>query len=158
MYKFIFFTLLIILSNCKLNPVNKSHGVSFLDQKTNKLIINNTNLNDTRKILGPPSTTGIFDNTIWIYIENVRSRGKLLHFGRNVTTANNVLVLKFNNYGILKEKNFFDKDQLNEIKFSDETTESISREGSFIYNFLTSLRHKINEPAKKKLKKKRKKN
>ena len=69
-----------------------------------------------------------------------------------------MLVLKFNNYGILKEKNFFDKDQLNEIKFSGETTESISREGSFIYNFLTSLRHKINEPSKKKLKKKRKKN
>ena len=153
MYKIIFLVLLIILSNCNLNPVNKSHGVSFLDKKINKLIINNTNLNDAKAILGPPSTTGIFDNTIWIYIERVRTRGKLLKLGKNITIVNNVLVLKFDKYGILKEKNFFGKEKLNKIKFNDETTQSISREGSFIYNFLTSLRHKIDAPTKKKLKK-----
>ena len=150
MHKFIFFTFLIILSNCKLNPVNKSHGVSFLDQKTSKLIINNTNLNDTRKILGPPSTTGIFDNTIWIYIENVRTRGKLLHFGRNVTTANNVLVLKFNNYGILVSKDFYDKTKMNKINFTEAQTVPITKEKSFVYSFLSSVRQKINNPTKDK--------
>ena len=156
MNKVIFFVFLIILSNCKLNPVNKSHGVSFLENKTNKIIINNTNLNDARVILGPPSTIGAFDNTIWIYIERVRSRRNILNLGKNITIVNNVLVLKFDNYGILKEKEFFDIKKINKIKFVEKTTESLSREGSFIYNFLSSIRHKINEPAKKKLRKKTK--
>ena len=150
MYRVIFFIFLIILSNCKLNPVDKTHGVAFLNKKADKLTINHTNLNDARKILGPPSTTGTFDNTIWIYIERVKSKGKLLDLGKNITKINNVLVLKFDDYGILKKKDFFDNQKLSNMEFNKKTTESISREGSFIYNFLTSLRHKINEPVKKK--------
>jgi len=155
MNRFIFLIFLITLSSCKLNPVDNTHGVAFLDKKSNKLILHNTNINDARKILGPPSTIGTFDNTVWIYIERVKTRGKLLDLGRNVTKTNNVLILRFDNYGILKNKEFFDKEKLNDLKFSEVTTESISREGSFIYNFLTSLRHKINEPTKRALRKKR---
>ena len=127
MYRVIFFIFLIILSNCKLNPVDKTHGVAFLNKKADKLIVNNTNLNDARKILGPPSTTGTFDDTIWIYIERVKSKGQLLDLGRNVTKISNVLVLKFDDYGILKKKDFFDKQKLSSMKFNEKTTESNSR-------------------------------
>jgi len=135
------------LSNCNQNPVIKTHGIPFLDIKQKKLIIKTTNKNDVRKILGPPSTVAIFDNSIWIYIERTRTRGKLLKFGQNVTSKNNVLALEFNEYGILIKKDFYDKNQINKINFVKNTTDIVTREKNFIYSFLSSLRQKINKPV-----------
>ena len=75
------------------------------------------NKNDVRSLLGAPSTVGVFDDTVWIYIERTKTRGKLLSFGKNVTLKNNVLVLKFNSRGLLYEKKFYDKKNIQEIDF-----------------------------------------
>ena len=149
MHKFIFFIIFILLSNCNTDPVIKTHGVSFLDKKMTKLTINEDNKNDVKKVLGHPSTKATFDNSIWIYIERTRSRGKLLYFGRNITTKNNVLALEFNEYGVLVKKNFYDKNKINQIEFEERTTETVDREKSFVYSFLSSLRQKINKPLNK---------
>jgi outer membrane protein assembly factor BamE (lipoprotein component of BamABCDE complex) len=149
MHKFIIVVILLLLSNCKQNPVINTHGVAFLDKKHEKLIIDKTNKNDVKKALGHPSTVGTFDNSIWIYIERTRTKGKLLKFGRNVTEKNNVLALEFNEYGILLKKNFYNKKQINQINFTKDTTETITREKNFVYSFLSSLRQKINEPSVK---------
>jgi outer membrane protein assembly factor BamE (lipoprotein component of BamABCDE complex) len=140
----------LLLSNCNRNPVINTHGVPFLDIKQKNLIIQETNKNDVKKVLGHPSTVAIFDNSIWIYIERTRTRGKLLKFGQNITSKNNVLALEFNEYGILIRKNFYNKSQINKINFTKDTTATVSRESKFIYNFLSSLRQKINKPAHKK--------
>ncbi len=150
MHKLIFIIVLLLLSNCQGNSVNKTHGVPFLENKQKALIVNETNKNDVKRIMGPPSTTATFDNSIWIYIERTRSRGKLLKFGRNITSKNNVLALEFNNYGVLVKKNFYDKSKMNKIKFAANITEPITREKSFFYSFLSSVRQKINNPTKKK--------
>ncbi len=138
------------MSNCNQNPVIKTHGIPFLDIKQKKLIIKTTNKNDVRKILGPPSTVAIFDNSIWIYIERTRARGKMLKFGQNVTSKNNVLALEFNEYGILIKKDFYNKKQINKINFTKNTTDTITREKNFVYSFLSSLRQKINKPVNRK--------
>ena len=140
----------LLLSNCQRNPVINTHGVPFLDIKQKNLIIKKTNKNDVKKILGHPSTVGIFDNSIWIYIERTRTRGKLLKFGQNITSKNNVLALEFNEYGILIKKDFYNKNQINKINFTKNTTDTITREKNFIYSFLSSLRQKINKPATRK--------
>ena len=150
MHKIIIIAILLLLSNCQRNPVINTHGVPFLDIKQKNLIIKKTNKNDVKKILGHPSTVGIFDNSIWIYIERTRTRGKLLKFGQNVTSKNNVLALEFNEYGILVKKNFYNKNHINKINFSKNTTDTISREKNFIYSFLSSLRQKINKPVNRK--------
>ena len=150
MHKIIIILIFLLLSNCQRNPVINTHGVPFLDIKQKNLIIKKTNKNDVKKILGHPSTVGIFDNSIWIYIERTRTRGKLLKFGQNVTSKNNVLALKFNEYGILIKKDFYNKNQINKINFTKNTTDTITREKNFIYSFLSSLRQKINKPASKK--------
>ena len=150
MHKLTFIIVLLLLSNCQGNPVNKTHGVPFLENKQKALIVNETNKNDVKRIMGPPSTTATFDNSIWIYIERTRSRGKLLKFGRNITSKNNVLSLEFNNYGVLVAKDFYDKSKMNKIKFAENITEPITREKSFVYSFLSSVRQKINNPTKKK--------
>ena len=75
MKKLFFVLLLLFISNCSINKVEKTHGVPFLNEKQMKLIINKSNKNDIISLLGPPSTKGSFDNDIWIYIE----RQKIWH-------------------------------------------------------------------------------
>ena len=150
MHKIITIIIFLLLSNCQRNPVINTHGVPFLDKKQKILIVDKTNKNDVRKFLGQPSTVATFDSSIWIYIERTITRGKLLSFGRNVTKKNNVLALEFNEYGILTKKDFYNINQINKINFTQDTTETITREKKFVYSFLSSLRQKINQPVKKK--------
>ena len=142
--------LLLLLSNCQRNPVIKTHGVPFLDKKQRNLTIEKSNKNDVKEALGHPSTVATFDNSIWIYIERTRTRGKLLKFGQNITNKSNVLALEFNEYGILSKKNFYNIKQINEINFTEDTTETITRKKNFVYSFLSSLRQKINKPVERK--------
>ena len=150
MHKIIIIIIFLLLSNCQRNPVINTHGVPFLDIKQKNLIIKKTNKNDVKKILGQPSTVAFFNNSIWIYIERTRTRGKLLKFGQNVTSKNNVLALEFNEYGILIKKDFYNKNQINKVNFTKNTTDTVTREKNFIYSFLSSLRQKINKPVNKK--------
>ena len=150
MHKIVIIVILLLLSNCQRNPVINTHGVVFLDKKQKNLIIDKTNKNDVKKFLGHPSTVSTFDNSIWIYIERTITRGKLLKFGQNITYKNNVLALEFNEYGILTKKDFYNKSQINKINFIKDTTETITREKSFVYSFLSSLRQKINKPMERK--------
>ena len=150
MHRIIIILILLLLSNCQRNPVINTHGVVFLDKKQKNIIINKSNKNDVKKVLGHPSTIGTFDNSIWIYIERTRTKGKMLELGRNVINKNNVLALEFNEYWILTKKDFYDKAKINKINFTKYTTKTISREKSFVYSFLSSLRQKINAPAKSK--------
>ena len=149
MHKIIIIVILLLLSNCQRNPIIDTHGVAFLDKKQKQLIIDKTNKNDVKKALGHPSTIGTFDNSIWIYIERTRTRGKLLKIGQNITNKNNVLALEFNEYGILTKKDFYNKNQINKIIFTKDTTETITREKNFVYSFLSSLRQKINKPVQR---------
>ena len=150
MHKIIIILIFLLLSNCQRNPVINTHGVPFLDIKQKNLIIKKANKNDVKKILGHPSTVGIFDNSIWIYIERSRTRGKLLKFGQNVTAKNNVLALQFDEYGILIKKDFYNKNQIKRINFTKSTTDTVTREKNFIYSFLSSLSQKINQPVTRK--------
>ncbi len=121
-----------------------------MNVKQKNLIVKKTNKNDVKKILGHPSTIAVFDNSIWIYIERTKTKGKLLKFGQDVTSKNNVLALEFNEYGILIKKDFYNKNQINKIDFAKTTTDSITREKNLIYSFLSSLRQKINKPVNRK--------
>jgi|TARA_B100000586_G_scaffold31997_1_gene20534 outer membrane protein assembly factor BamE (lipoprotein component of BamABCDE complex) len=150
MHKITFILIFLLLSNCRQNPVINTHGVPFLDIKQKNLIVKKTNKNDVKKILGHPSTIAVFDNSIWIYIERTRTKGKLLKFGQNITSKNNVLALEFDEYGILIKKNFYNKNQINNINFAKITTDTIERDKKFIYSFLSSLRQKINKPVNRK--------
>ena len=140
---FVIIAVLLLLTNCQKSQLVKTHGMSFLEKRQKNLIINQTNKNDALKTLGSPSTKGTFENTVWIYIENAHSRGKILKLGQSVLIRNNVLVLKFNNRGILQKKEFYDKSKMNKLKISSDTTEKLNRESDFIYSFMSSIRNKM---------------
>ena len=135
-----------IVSNCSFNPVVKHHGVPFLEKKQSELIVNKSNKNDIRKILGNPSTTSKFDTDVWIYIERKQTQSKLKNLGRMKIFKNDVLVLEIDNYGILKKKDFYNKEDMKEIKIVEDTTEAGFKKNSFIYAFMSSMRQKINDP------------
>ena len=122
------------------------HGVPFLEKKQSSLIINKTNKNDIKKILGNPSTTSKFDNDIWIYIERRQTQSALKNLGKMKINQNNVLVLELNDYGILTKKNFYNKDDMNKLKIAKSTTEAGFKRNSFIYDFMSSMRQKVNDP------------
>jgi len=153
MNKKIFFILLIFISNCSLNKVVKHHGVHFLEKKQEKLILNSTNKNDILSKLGPPSTESTFDNDVWIYIERKETKSSMATLGRKKLILNNVLILEINDMGILVEKKFLNKENMNKIKFTKSQTGVIASKESFVYEFLSSLRQKINDPlGQKKIK------
>ena len=136
----------LVVTNCSFKKVVKHHGVPFLEKKQKQLIINKTTSNDVRKILGTPSTRSKFDNDVWIYIERKQTQSRLRNLGQMKIFKNNVLVLEIDNYGILKKKEFYNLDDMKKIKIAEETTEANFSRNSFIYEFMSSMRQKINDP------------
>ncbi len=147
--KIILLFILLINTNCSINKVVKHHGVHFLEKKQNKLKISQTNKNDARQLLGPPSTTNSFDNDIWIYIERKTTVSQIRTLGRKKLLVNNVLLLEFDNRGLLVKKDFYDKEQMNKIKITKNETTVLNRKDTFINSILTSLKRKINDPLGK---------
>ena len=152
MYKFFIITIFFLITNCNLNKVVKHHGIQFLETKQEKLSINKTNKNDIQKILGPPSTKSTFNNDVWIYIERKTSKSSLFTLGKKKMVKNNVLVLEIDNKGLLVKKDFFDINDMNEFNFSEGTTEKTHSKRSFVYDFLSSVRQKMNDPLGKRKK------
>ena len=144
-----------IVSNCSLKPVVKHHGVPLLEKKQLELTVNKSNKNDIKKILGNPSTKSKFDNDIWIYIERKQTQSKLKNLGRMKIFKNDVLVLEIDSYGILKKKEFYNQEDMENIKIVEATTEAGFKRNSFIYDFMSSMRQKINDPLGTRAKKRK---
>ena len=144
-----------IVSNCSFKPVVKHHGVPFLEKKQTELIVFESNTNDIKKILGNPSTKSKFDNDVWIYIERKQTQSKLKNLGRMKIFKNDVLVLEIDDYGILKKKEFYNIDDMENIKIVETTTEAGFKKNSFIYDFMSSMRQKINDPLGQRAKKRK---
>ena len=148
-------SLFLIVTNCSFKKVVDHHGVPFLEKKQALLIVNKTNKNDIKKILGNPSTKSKFDNDVWIYIERKQTQSEIKNLGRMKIFKNDVLVLELDNYGVLKKKIFYNKDDMKNIKVVDATTEAGFRKNSFIYDFMSSMRQKINDPLGQRAKKRK---
>ena len=149
---FILIVIALFVSACNLKKVEKHHGVHFLNKKHEKLLVNQSNRNDIISVLGPPSTKSTFDNDIWIYIERKTDSSSIRNLGKEKITINNVLILEINDFGLLKKKEFLDLNNMVDIKFVETTTENQYKKSTFIYDFLSSLRQKINDPLGKRKK------
>ena len=142
----------LIITSCTFDKVIKKHGVRNLEKKQEKLIIFETNKNDIKTVLGPPSSISTFDNDLWIFIEREITHEKLIKLGREKLIKNNVLFLEINSQGILVKKNLYNINEMNEQEFSELSTEAKYSKKSFVYDFLSSMRQKINDPLGKRKK------
>ena len=143
------FIIILFITNCTLNKAQNYQGVHFLDNKQKKLTINSSNTNDIIKLLGPASTKSTFDDDMWIYIERVTSSSKISKLGKKELIVNNILILEINTMGLLTQKTFLNKEDMNSLKFSETIIRLSSRERTFVYDFLSTLRKKMNDPLGK---------
>ena len=145
---FLIFLSFIIITGCQRNEVIKTHVISFLNEREKLIVVNKSNKNDTIKILGQPSTRGMTDNNVWIYIERTKTRATAFKLGRDYLKKNNVLVLEFDKYGIVGKKEFYDKDKMKKVTFAKSVTENEIRKENFVVGFLSSIRQKMESRRK----------
>jgi outer membrane protein assembly factor BamE (lipoprotein component of BamABCDE complex) len=147
MKKIIYFIVIVVLhTSCSFEKVVKHHGIHYLEKKQENIKVFENNKNDVKSLLGPPSTSSSFDKEVWIYIERKTTVSELRTLGRKKILVNNALVLEFDNRGLLVQKTFYDKENMNKIKIAKDNTKVLNKKKSFINSVLTSLRHKINDP------------
>ena len=139
----LFIVLFIILAACQLQEPTKNHGIVFLKNRSDQLILNKSNKNDVIRIIGQPHSKSINDDNIWIYLERTLTKGKYHKLGQHVLKKNDTLVLKFDKFGILKSKKIYNKDDTNKIAFSRKETRNELSKDSFVESFLQSLKQKM---------------
>jgi outer membrane protein assembly factor BamE (lipoprotein component of BamABCDE complex) len=140
---FIYLIFLFILSSCKVQEPLKMHGIIYLENRANKLTVSKTNKNDIIRIFGQPQIITNDDRLTWIYLERILTKGKYHKLGRHVIKENNLLVLKFDKFGILESKKFLDKDDIKKVNFSEKITENELGQKSFVETFLQSVKQKM---------------
>ena len=144
-YIYLLFIVLFFITACQQKEVTRTHGIAYLEKREKLIVVNKSNKNDTVNVLGQPSTKGMTDDNLWIYIERTTARKSLFKLGRNYLKKNNVLVLEFDKYGILTKKEFYNKKKMEKISFAKNITENEIRKENFIQGFLSSVRQKMNQ-------------
>ena len=144
---FILFTFIFLL-NCQLQEPVKNHGILFLENRSNQLKVNSNNKNDVLKLIGNPHTKSVSNEDSWIYIERVLTKGAYHKLGQNIVKTNNILILTFDKYGILRKKDFLDKNNINKLKFSEKITENNLSKKSFVQSLLQSVKTKMYQNRK----------
>ena len=142
-FKYSLLLFFFILISCKLQDPLNNHGINFLKNRSEKLIVNKSNKNDVIKIIGQPHSKSINNKNEWFFIERTLTKGEYHKLGKNVLKANNILVLNFNKYGILEKKTFLEKEDKNELKFSKKVTSNEITKKSFVERFLSSIKTKM---------------
>ena len=148
--KIIYFIIFLLLASCNVKKASNIHGISLLKNKSKNIIINKSNKNDVKYLLGPPSVKSNFDENLWIYLETKKTNQSIFKLGKQKIEKNNVLVINLNEIGIVSKKEFYDINNLNKIKFQKKTTKNIYEKDTYLYNLLSSLREKMNAPFKNK--------
>ena len=133
----------ILLLGCQLKEPQQNHGILFLENRSVKLQVDVTNQNDVIKIIGHPHSKSINDENEWFFIERTLTKGEFHKLGKNILKESNILVLKFDEYGILREKVFLTKDDIKSLTFSSKETSNELSQKSFVQKFLTGLRDKM---------------
>ena len=148
--RILFIILFLFTLNCSTNKVSKIHGFRLIENKYDKLTLNENNKNDVKRIIGPPSSVSDFDRNKWFYIEREKTNQSIVKLGIKKINKNNVLILKFNDLGILVNKKILNLDDMNDVKIVKNITKKKFKQNNFVYNVFSSLREKINNPTKKK--------
>ena len=144
------FIVFIFIVNCSGNKVSNYHGSKALDAKFHEIKINNTNKNDLLKIFGQPSTKSDFNENKWFYFERIKTNQSLFKLGKQKIKKNNILIVEFNQKGILIEKKLLNLNDMKDVKFIKKTTEKEFSKNNIMYDVFSTLREKINAPLRRK--------
>ena len=138
-----------IITACSNKQVIKNHGMTSLEIKAKKIVVEQSNKNDVLEIIGRPSTVSLFDSNDWFYIEREKTNQSVFKLGKSKINKNNVLEISFNEYGIVETKKLINIDNMNKLKVEKKITEKNYDKRSGIGKLLKSLEQKINSPKTK---------
>ena len=147
--KYLYPIIFILIVNCSGNKVSNYHGIKLLETKINKIELNKTNKNDLIKLIGEPSTISDFDKNEWFYFERLKTNQSLFKLGAQKIKKNNILIVKFNQYGVVENKKILDINNMNDLKELNDITYKDFENKNMLYSVFSSLREKINSPARK---------
>ena len=136
------------ITACSSNKVSKNHGFISLESKLDNIAINKSNKNDIIEIIGHPSSISKFNSNKWFYIERKQTNQSLFKLGLKKISKNNILVIEFNNKGLVKNKKLVNINDMNEITYVKKITTKEFEQNNTIYNIFSSLREKVNAPAR----------
>ena len=142
-FQIYFIVLFLILPACQFQQPYKNHGIIYLENRAKKLVENKSNKNDVIQIIGQPHTKSLNNDKEWFYFERIFTKGEYHKLGRNLLKSNNVLIVEFDKFGVLKNKVFLNKSDLKKVKFSEEITENNLTQKSFVQRLLTSIKEKM---------------
>ena len=143
--KIFIFLLALIITSCTLNKVDNVHGVSNLKNKISLIKINKTNKNDIIRVLGPLPVIDKKDNR-WAYFEVRETKTK---YGKKDVYINDYVEIYFDKYGVVKKFEFFNLNNMNDIKFAKEKTRSLGVKDTFTKNLLSSTRQRMKNAREK---------
>ena len=146
--KYIIIFIFLFTVNCSGNKVSNFHGSKQLEAKFKIIEVNVSNKNDLIRLIGPPSSVSDFNNNKWFYIERLKTNQSLIKLGNQKIEKNNVLIVELDKFGIVKGKKLLDLENMNDVKYLKTTTEKDFKNENILYNIFSSLREKINAPAK----------
>ena len=126
----------IFISSCSLKPVITTHGILNLDKRTDLILLGSMNKNDVIKILGETTLKEQPDEKKWVYIETVEQK----KFGKKKIIKNTMLILEFDNRGLLKNKEVLSDNDFNEIKFDKNVTVTSGVNDSLSKRIFSSIR------------------
>ena len=151
--RFFLIIIISILTACTSNKVSKNHGFISLETKFERILINKSNKNDLIKNIGHPSSVSEFDNNKWFYIERKQTNQSLFKLGIKKLSKNNILIVEFNDKGLVDNKKLIDISDMNKLKYVKKITTKDFETDNTLYNILSSLREKVNAPARNRNKK-----
>ena len=139
----IILSLFLLANHCQLKKNEETHGIHFLKNRADKVTIKKSNVNDVYDIFGYPHTYSLKNQNRLIYFERTIVSRSIYKLGKKKLSTNNILVLDFDNKGILIKKEIYDKNKMQKLEFSENETKSNIGEKSFVNKFLQSMRAKM---------------
>ena len=147
--KYIYLTFIFFFTlNCSLNKVSNSHGSRFIDTKYDKIVLNKTNKNDIKNLIGPPSSVSEFNGN-WFYIERIKTNSSLFNLGKKKIESNNIIILEFNSMGLVSKKDLLSIKDMKDIKRAEKITNKNYGQDNVLYDIISTLRERINAPTRR---------
>ena len=130
----------LFLFSCSLTPNIKVSGVANLEKKQEALVIGVTNKNDTIGYLGEAILKEYPGDNSWAYIETSEKKNI---FGKKKIIKNNVLLLEFNQRGVLAGKHILNINDINKLDLDKDITNTNALDDSFSKKFFGSVRKRL---------------
>ncbi len=113
-----------------------THGDKVDSDRLTEVVPGQHTRDDVAAILGSPSTISAFDGESWYYISN---RTETLAFLAPEVTEQQVIVITFNNEGVVTEIDTLGLDQRREIDIVDRETPTTGNDISILDEFIGNI-------------------